>query len=140
MLSVAPDAALTSAANNWSVYYTYAIGAVLNGEEVATNWAAGYESDAVRLTQLGPNVAAGTAEKVAEVEEALGNGSLQVFDTDSFTVDGKKIEDYTIDLNGDYDTDDEEDQNAIWDGYFHESEFRAAPSFDIRIDGIIEKN
>ena len=29
---------------------------------------------------------------------------------------------------------------AIKDGYFHESELRAAPSFDIRIDGIKELN
>jgi hypothetical protein len=38
----------------------------------------------------------------------------------------------------DFDTDDEGDKEAIWDGFFHESEHRSAPSFDIRIDGITE--
>ena len=30
----------------------------------------------------------------------------------------------------------EKDTEAIADGYFHESEYRSAPYFDIRIDGI----
>ena len=37
MLSVAPTAALTSAQNDWSVYYTYAMGCMLSGEEIATS-------------------------------------------------------------------------------------------------------
>lgn len=140
MLSVAPDAALTSATNNWSVYYKYAINAAMNGEEIATDWAKGYADGAVAITELGASAAEGTAEKVEEVETALSDGTLQVFDTSKFTVDGETLDSYVIDLTGDYDTDDEGDKNAIWDGYFHESELRAAPSFDIRIDGITELN
>ncbi len=140
MLSVAPDAALTSATNNWAVYYTYAIGAMINGEKIDTNWAEGYATDAVAITELGTSCAEGTAEKVAEVEGALKDGSLQVFDTSKFTVDGKNLDEYVIDLTGNFETTDEGDENAIWDGYFHESEFRSAPSFDIRIDGITELN
>jgi basic membrane protein A len=30
----------------------------------------------------------------------------------------------------------EKDTEVITDGYFHESEFRSAPYFDIQIDGI----
>ena len=48
----------------------------------------GYEDGAVAITDLGPEVADGTAEKVAEVEAALKDGSLHVFDTSKFTVDG----------------------------------------------------
>ncbi len=138
MLSVAPEAALTSATNNWSVYYKYAIGAAMNGEEIATNWAEGYQSGAVAITALGSSCAEGTAEKVSEVEAALKDGSLKVFDTTKFTVDGSQISSHVVDMTGDFDTDDAEDKEAIWDGYFHESELRAAPSFDIRIDGINE--
>lgn len=140
MLSVAPDVALTSATNNWKVYYKYAIELAAKGEAVPQNWSQGYNEDAVKITELGSACAEGTAEKVAEVEAALKDGSLQVFDTSKFTVDGQTLTEYKIDLTGDFDTDDEEDQNAIWDGYFHESEFRSAPSFDIRIDGITELN
>ena len=77
---------------------------------------------------------------VKAADEIDMNGTLQVFDTSKFTVDGETLDSYVIDLTGDYDTDDEGDKNAIWDGYFHESELRAAPSFDIRIDGITELN
>lgn len=140
MLSVAPTAALTSATNNWSVYYTYAIKAAMDGEKIVTNWAEGYTDGAVEITELGTSCAAGTADKVAEVEAALKDGSLHVFDTSKFTVDGKKVEECVVDLTGDFDTDDEEDQNAVWDGYFHESELRSAPSFSLIIDGITPLN
>lgn len=138
MLSVAPNAALTSATNNWAVYYEYLFNAVMKGEEVKTNWSEGYATGAVDITALGTSCAAGTQEKVDAVVAALKDGSLNVFSTDAFTVGGKKLDTYKVDLTGDYDTDDEGDKEAIWDGYFHESEHRSAPSFDIRIDGITE--
>lgn len=140
MLAVAPDVALTSATNNWSVYYTYAIDAASKGEKIDQNWAKGYADGAVAITELGSACAEGTAEKVAEVEGALKDGSLHVFDTANFTVDGQTVTEWKVDLTGDFDTDDAEDKNAVYDGYFHESEFRSAPSFDIRIDGIKELN
>ena len=45
MLSVAPTAALTSATNNWAVYYKYAIGTAKDGGKIETNWAEGYDAD-----------------------------------------------------------------------------------------------
>ena len=140
MLNVAPDVALTSASNNWAVYYEYAIKAAMNGQTVDTDWAKGYEAGAVGITELGSACAEGTADKVKEVEEALKNGSLHVFDVNNFTVGGKKLDSCVVDLTGDFDTDDEGDKEAIWDGYFHESELRAAPSFSLVIDGITELN
>ena len=53
MLSVAPTAALTSATNDWGVYYTYAFNCALNGEEISTDWCEGYETGAVGITELG---------------------------------------------------------------------------------------
>lgn len=140
MLAVAPDAALTSATNVWEVYYTYAIGQAMKGEEIATDWAAGYSDGAVAITALGESCADGTAEKVAEIEAAIKDGSLHVFDTSKFTVGGQTVESCVVDLTGDFDTDDEGDKEAIWDGYFHESELRAAPSFSLDIDGITKLN
>lgn len=140
MLSVAPTAALTSATNNWSVYYKYAIGAAKDGKDVATDWAKGYEEGAVAITTLGSSCAEGTDAKVKEVEAALKDGSTHVFDVTTFTVGGKNLDSCKVDLTGDYDTDDEGDKDAIWDGYFHESELRAAPSFALVIDGITELN
>ncbi len=131
MLSVAPDAALTSAQNDWSVFYTYAFNCLLNGEEIATDWAKGYAEGANMISPLGASCAEGTAEKVAEVEAGIIDGTLHVFDCSTWTVGGEHLDSY--DEVGFY-----EGHECIWDGYFHESETRSAPYFDIRIDGITE--
>ena len=130
MLNVAPTAALTSATNNWSVYYKHAFDQVLAGSKIDTNWAEGYSQDAVAITTLGPSVAAGTADKVAEVEAAIKDGSLHVFDTSRFTVGGSTLSSFLLD----------DGYEAISDGYFHESEHVSAPYFSLRIDGIKELN
>lgn len=135
MTKVAPDVALTSAANNWGAYYTIAIKSILAGEAVPVDWAQGYATGVVYITDLNENaVAEGTSEKVAEVEAALKDGSLKVFDTTTFTVDGKAIEDLIAE-GGDY----AKYADYVSDGYFHESEVISAPAFDLRIDGITEK-
>ncbi|MBP5154761.1 MAG: BMP family ABC transporter substrate-binding protein [Lachnospiraceae bacterium] len=141
MLPYAPTAALTSASNNWEVYYKYAIGLAKEGKDVPTNWAEGYETGAVGITDLGKSVAPGTAEKVAEVIAAIKAGTLHVFDTNTFTVNGQKVTvAYATDTNGDWVNDAD---NAIKDGYYHESDVtmnQSAPSFSLRIDGITELN
>ena len=133
MLSVAPTAALTSAQNNWSVYYTYAFKAILAGEELKTDWSAGYDQNAVMISKLGSSCAQGTDAKVKEVETALKDGSLKVFDCSKFTVGGQTLTSYTkaYGMNN---------QECIKDGAFEESTLRSAPYFDIRIDGITELN
>ena len=138
MLTAAPNAALVSPTNEWGVYYTYAIGAHMKGEKIETNWAEGFSEDAVALTKLGPNVAPGTQEKVDEVVAQLKEGKLHVFDTSTFTVKGEKVTSaFATDSDGDWVNDTDE---AIIDGYYHESYFQSAPSFILRIDGITELN
>ena len=138
MLSVAPTAALTSPQNNWEVYYTYAIGAAMNGEEFDTNWAKGYAEDAVQVSALGESCAEGTAAKVDEVIAAIKADTLHVFDTKTFTVGGQEVTSaFATDTDGDFTPDADE---AVFDGYFHESYFQSAPAFALRIDGITELN
>ena len=141
MLAVAPKAALTSASNDWSVYYTYAFKEWLDGKamDIATDWSEGYDTGAVCITELGESVAEGTAEKVAEVEAAIKDGSLNVFDASTFTVGGEKIDDKTgVDL----DFDSTADIFPVKNGVFYESDtkngMRSAPYFSLRIDGIEE--
>ena len=133
MLSVAPTAALTSAQNNWSVFYTYAFNCITKGEDIKTDWAAGYDQGAVMISKLGDSCAKGTDTKVQEVEAALKDGSLKVFDCSKFTVKGQHLTSYTTayGMNG---------QECIKDGAFEESTLRSAPYFDIIIDGITELN
>ena len=144
MLPTAPTAALTSASNDWSVYYTYAIGAAMRGEEVVVDWAHGYDQGAVNITALGNSCAPGTAEYVEGVIAKLKSGELKVFDTDTFTVGGEKVTTNIVDLSYmDYSTMTPiyvgEKVETIVDGAFVESTFRSAPSFALLIDGIVEK-
>jgi len=81
MTGVAPEASLTSCRIDWSPYFQYAIKAVANGESFDQDWTAGYGEGSVALTTLNEEIAApGTAEKLAEVEAALADGSLHPFD------------------------------------------------------------
>jgi basic membrane protein A len=126
MIETAPTQALTSASINWGPYYTYAVECIENGEEIVTDWCQGYSEDADKITELNDAaIAEGTAEKVVEVEDAIMDGSLHVFDTATWTVDGETLD--TYEKNG---------IEYISDGYFHESEYGSAPAFDIAIDGI----
>lgn len=134
MLDVAPNAALTSATNVWSAYYSYAFATAINGGKIATNWSAGYKEGAVKITELGSACAEGTQAKVDEVIAKLKSGELNVFDTSKFTVDGKTITwAYATDSDGDYAYD---KNNVVADGYFHESYVQSAPAFNLQIDGI----
>lgn len=136
MLSVAPTAALTSASNNWSVFYTEALQHMLDGTEVPTDWSEGYAAGANYITELGESCAEGTAEKVAEVEAAIADGSLNVFDCSTFTVGGEEVTSFlALDVDGDFVGDEGE---AVVDGVFYESntELRSAPYFSLAIDGI----
>jgi len=136
MLANAPTAALTSPTNEWDVYYTYAIGAVKEGKEFDTNWAQGFETNAVAVTPLGESCAPGTQEAVDKAIAAIKAGELHVFDQKSFTVGGKEVtEAFATDTDGDWTNDAD---NAMFDGYYHESYFQSAPSFSLRIDGITE--
>ncbi len=146
MLETAPTAALTSATNRWKVYYKYAISAAMNGEEIAADWAEGYSQDAVTITPLGPSCAEGTEEYINDVIAKIKDGSLKIFDTEKFTVNGEKVTTATVDLSYcDFTTNPPtvvyqgEVVEAIKDGAFAESSFRAAPYFALRIDGITEK-
>ena len=133
MIATAPTTALTSASNNWGSYYTYAVDCVIKGEEIATDWCQGYAEGAVCITELNEAACAeGTAEKVAEVEAAIKDGTLHVFDTSTFTVGGETLEDL-IANNPDY----AKYADYVSDGYFHESELASAPAFDLIIDGVV---
>lgn len=126
MIETAPDSALTSSSNNWGVYYTYAVQCMIDGTEIDRDWTAGLKDGAVLITPLNDKVVAeGTQEVVDEVESQIEDGSLHVFDTSTWTVDGKALD--TYEKNG---------VEYISDGYFHESEYGSAPAFDIIIDGI----
>lgn len=138
MIDTAPNYALTSASIDWAPYYTYAIKSAMAGVAYDTDWCQGYNEGADKITELNTAaVAAGTEEKVAEVETAIKDGSLKVFSTSTFTVNnGSTLEDMIASGDENY----AKYADYVSDGYFHESELASAPAFDIRIDGITELN
>ncbi len=135
MISVAPGASLIGTRINWAPYFEYAIGSVANGASFDQDWCHGMDMGAVVMTDLNEAIAApGTAEKLAEVEDQIRSGKLQVFDTSTFTIEGKALESaFALDTDGDFAADSEE---AVFDGAFHESYFQSAPYFALSIDGI----
>ncbi len=133
--SACPNTFIISSRIDWAPYFKYIINAVQNGEEIAADWCEGFEAGSVALTDINEAVAAkGTKEAIEEAKAKLISGEINVFDTNNFTVEGKKLESYLADV--DTDENYEKDTEVIKDGYFHESEFRSAPYFDINIDGI----
>ena len=135
MISIAPDASIIGTRIDWTNYFVHAIECVVNGTELEQDWCHGMADGEVVMTPLNEAIAApGTAEKLAEVEAGLKDGSIQVFDTSTFTVDGKTIDHaFAVDTDGDFVADSEE---AVFDGAFHESYFQSAPYFTLQIDGI----
>lgn len=135
MTDVAPDVALTSATNNWDVYYKTLFEAAAKGKDIPQDWSKGFSDKAVGLTEFGTACADGTKEACAKAEKAISDGTLKVFDASTFTVGGKHLSSYTKAYGMD-----NKECMVTKDGttYFSESTLRSAPYFDIRIDGITE--
>lgn len=130
-----PNTFIVSSRINWVPYFLYIIECVQDGKQIDTDWTGTIATGSVELTEVNLQAAApDTIEAMAEAQALLEAGEIHVFDTATWTVDGKHLTEY----NADVDTDPAytPDTNVIFDGYFHESEFRSAPYFDIIIDGI----
>ena len=134
-ISACPNTFIVSSRIDWAPYYKFVINAVANGETIPADWTGTLATGSVVLTEVNEAAAAaGTADKIAEVKAALEAGTIHVFDTANFTVGGETLTSYMADV--DTDANYEADTEVILDGYFHESEMRSAPYFDLRIDGI----
>lgn len=130
-----PNTFIVSSKIDWTPYVKYICESTMNGTEIKADWCGDTKTGSVKLSDLGKKAAAaGTQAKINEVKALLESGKLHVFDTATFTVDGKTLTTYLADVDdmGDY----VKETEAIKDGYFHESEYRSAPYFDLRIDGI----
>ncbi len=134
-VAACPNTFIVSSRIDWTPYFKYMIECVQKGEAIDTDYTGTIETGSVVLTDINEKAAApGTAEKLEDVKAKLLDGSLQVFDTANFTVDGKALDSYMADV--DTDANFEKDTEAIENGVFYESKHRSAPYFDVRIDGI----
>lgn len=121
-----PNTFIISSRINWAPYYRYLIAKTVKGEKVDKDWVGTLKNGAVELTDLGGKaMAKGTVDKIVEVRNQLLNGTLHVFETDKFTVNGTHLTTKVVNGN-----------EVVANGCFAESSFRSAPYFDIEIDGI----
>ncbi|WP_294836046.1 BMP family ABC transporter substrate-binding protein [uncultured Eubacterium sp.] len=146
--SACPNTFIVSSRINWAPYYEHCIKAVQEGKEIESDWVGTLADNSVCLTDFGAKATAdGTAEAVEKAKKGLEDGTIHVFDTSTFTVTVTKDKNVNakVDADGhltsymaDVDSDEKytPDTEAVSDGYFHESEYRAAPYFDVQIDGI----
>ena len=134
-VAACPNTFIVSSRVNWVPYMTYMIQCVQNGQQIDADWVGTIATGSVELSEINDKAAAaGTAETVEAVKAEFEAGTRHVFDTATFTVGGQELTSYLADVDdmGDY----QGETEAISDGYFHESEYRSAPYFDLDIDGI----
>ncbi|MBR3928083.1 MAG: BMP family ABC transporter substrate-binding protein [Clostridia bacterium] len=133
-----PNTFIVSSRINWAPYFEYIVNQVAKNEAIATDWTGTIATGSVVLTDVNvPAAAAGTVEAIEAAKAAFVNGEVKVFDTAKegfMLLGGAPITSYIADVDdlGDYVPETE----VVFDGFFHESEFRSAPYFDLQLDGI----
>ena len=134
-IAAAPNTFIVSTRIDWTPYFKYIISSVQTNTPIDVDWTGNMTLGSVTMTDINDKVAAeGTAEALIEARKYLESNTIHVFDVNNFTVNGEHLTEYMADVDSDPNF--TPDTNVIFDGYFHESEFRSAPYFDLDIDGI----
>lgn len=126
--SECPETFIISSKIDWTPYFKYIITQTAKGEAIAKDWCGDLKTGSVALTNIGGAAAEGTLAKLTQVRKDLAEGKINVFDTKTFTENGKKVESKIIN-----------EIEVIKNGVFVESDvelYRSAPYFELRIDGI----
>ncbi len=140
--SACENSYLVASKINWEVYFEYIFKAAKENKRIDTDWCGNLNNGAVELCELNEKVAAaGTKAKLDEVMAGLKNGTIKVFDTTTFTVNGQQLTNELIStLKAQKITSAPE---AVVNGVFEESDannIQSAPYFDFTIDGITFTN
>lgn len=131
---ISPACCMISSEINWAPYLKYVIESVVGGEQMATDFCGSFTDGTVSISLDEKMLPAGAEDRFEEIINLLETGALHVFDISTFTSGGKVIKEYYADVHEDDKVNG--DTQVISDGYFKESEYRSAPYFDIRVDGI----
>ena len=119
---------------NYKPFFKIFVEKTQKGTKMEYDYTGSLNDDSVIVYKASSIAASGTQAAVDKAIEDLKSNKTKVFDTSKFTVGGQKLTSYKADV--DTDENFEKDTEAISNGYFHESELRSAPYFDIIIDGI----
>lgn len=116
MIDAAPNAVLTSAVWDWSIYLEYAVDCVVKGEPIAVDWCGTYAEGMVGLSPLNENtIVEGTKEAIDEASQKIMDG-FEVFSGPLYDAEGNVL---------------------VEEGDFYpESGDASAPSWDKIVEGI----
>lgn len=129
-----PNTYIISTRINWAPYIRFCIESIQNGIPIPMDWVGTIETGSVEMCELNEAAAAPeTKTNLETIKNEFANG-FHVFDTKTFTFEGESLTSYMADVDSDANY--TPDTEVVKDGYFHESEYRSAPYFDIAIDGI----
>ena len=142
-IEACPSTFIVSSRIDWTPYVKYIIAQTVEGKAIVADYIGTLKDGSVALTAVNGGVMAeGTIDKLVEVREQLIKGTLKVFDTSKFTVEGKTLTTYLADVHDTVGADGKSDliheTEVVANGAFEESNsrFRSAPYFDLTIDGI----
>ena len=134
-----PNTFIVASRIDWGPYFEYIVSQKIAGEAIATDWTGTIDTGSVVLTDVNEQAAAaGTKEAIEAKIAEFQAGTAHVYDTATegfITVGGSPMaEDWkpAEATDGAF----VDGTKIVYDGYFHESEYRSAPYFDAWIDGI----
>ena len=145
-LSDGPSTYLVSSRINWAPYYKHVINNYVaarqkgNKRAVENDFTGTLKDGSVEVLAASANCAEGTQAQLDAVKAELIAGTRHVFDTSKFTVGGAAPSAANMKPGDATWPNMPSNIDLLKDGYYHESEFRSAPSFDVIIDGITNLN
>ena len=145
-LSDGPSTYLVSSRINWAPYYKHVINNYVaarqkgNKRTVENDFTGTLKDGSVEILAASTNCAEGTQAQLDAVKAELIAGTRHVFDTSKFTVGGAAPSAANMKPGDATWPNMPSNIDLLKDGYYHESEFRSAPSFDVIIDGITNLN
>ena len=134
--SQCPNTFLVSSRINWEPYFEHIVDCRLNSKQLEKDYVGNFATGSVQLTELGTAVAPGTAEKIEAVKQELIAGTRHVFDVNTFKIGGAAPSEDNVAPSKEYTYDYPAGTQFLKNGYYNESVYRSAPSFDVDIDGI----
>lgn len=126
-ITACPKTFIVSSRIDWTPYVKYIIAQTVKGQAIDDNYTGTLKDGSVALTGVNGDVMAeGTIEAIVAARAKLVAGTLQVFDTNTFTVNGQKITSKIVN-----------NVEVVEGGAFKESKVMSAPYFDYdEIDGV----
>ena len=145
-LSDGPNTYLISSRINWAPYYEHVINNYVKARQegskrvVENDFTGTLKDGSVEVLECSANCPAGAQATIDSVKAELIAGTRHVFDTSKFTVKGATPSAENMKPGDATWPNMPANVDLLKGGYYHESEFRSAPSFDVIIDGITNLN